>query len=413
MIGAGFAGLAAAHALHSAGQSVVVIEARPRIGGRIHTSRTWPDLPMDLGASWIHGTRRNPLTDLARAANAQTVATDYDAALILGADGRPSTADFAAADRILQRALRQAERLEQDVSVAHALAASPDYQNASADLQRAVAALVNSSLEHEYSGSASELSAWHGQDAKAYGGPDLLFPQGFDQLTQYLARELIVRLSERVTRIAPGAVTLASGEVLAARAVICTLPLGVLQSGEVIFAEPLSSERQAAIERLKMGVLNKCWLQFEKVTWPDDVDWIGWLGPQPGYWAEWVSLAHRLHQPILVGFNAAEAAIALEQYSDADTAAAAHDALRAMFGSRFPAPKQAQITRWAQDPLAGGSYSFNAVGTKAQTRQSLAGSDWGGALWFAGEATSAYHFGTAHGAFESGQAAAAAVLARL
>lgn len=305
---------------------------------------------MDLGASWIHGTRRNPLTDLARAASAQTVATDYDAAL------------------------------------------------------------VNSSLEHEYSGSASALSAWHGQDAKAYGGPDVLFPQGFDQLTQYLARELTVRLSERVTRIAPGAVTLASGEVLAARAVICTLPLGVLKSGQVQFAEPIARERQSAIGGLQMGLLNKCWLRFDRVAWPDDVDWIGWLGPQPGYWAEWVSLAYRLRQPVLVAFHAADAAHALERQSDADTVAAAHEALQQMFGTRFPAPKQAQITRWAQDRFALGSYSFNAVGTHALTRRALAGPDWDGALWFAGEATSAHHFGTAHGAYESGQAVAAALL---
>ncbi|MCB0909890.1 MAG: FAD-dependent oxidoreductase, partial [Nocardioidaceae bacterium] len=54
VVGAGMAGLAAAAKLQRAGFAVTVLEARPRIGGRIHTWRRWPE-PVDLGASWIHG----------------------------------------------------------------------------------------------------------------------------------------------------------------------------------------------------------------------------------------------------------------------------------------------------------------------------------------------------------------------
>ena len=56
IIGAGAAGLGAAWALQNRGYTAVtVLEARDRIGGRIWTSRAWPDTPLDLGASWIHG----------------------------------------------------------------------------------------------------------------------------------------------------------------------------------------------------------------------------------------------------------------------------------------------------------------------------------------------------------------------
>jgi monoamine oxidase len=64
VIGSGLSGLAAARELKRNGCDVVVLEARDRIGGRIQTSRIWPDMPMDMGATWIHEVRGNPITHL-------------------------------------------------------------------------------------------------------------------------------------------------------------------------------------------------------------------------------------------------------------------------------------------------------------------------------------------------------------
>jgi monoamine oxidase len=55
IIGAGMAGLAAAVSLKNRGFSVVVLEARNRIGGRMRTDRSL-GCAVDLGASWVHGT---------------------------------------------------------------------------------------------------------------------------------------------------------------------------------------------------------------------------------------------------------------------------------------------------------------------------------------------------------------------
>lgn len=55
VIGAGMAGLAAADSLHKAGETVTVLEARNRIGGRVHTDRSFSDIPVELGAEFIHG----------------------------------------------------------------------------------------------------------------------------------------------------------------------------------------------------------------------------------------------------------------------------------------------------------------------------------------------------------------------
>lgn len=410
VIGAGLAGLGAARALADAGRAVTVIEARSRIGGRVHTSREWQGLPMDLGASWIHGLTANPLTALARQAGARLIETSYDAAILLGPDGAEINPDLRPAERLLRRALAAAERRESDISVQRALEAHADWQAAGPDLRRLVRYLVNSTLEQEYSGPARLLSAWYGQEGEEFGGEDALFPDGFDRIPALLAQGLDIRLSTEVTALAPGQVTLADGTWLEADHILCALPLGVLQSGQVLLAQPLARARQAALDGLRMGLLNKCWLRFDRVHWPDEVDWIGWLGPQPGVWGEWVSLARTLGAPVLLGFNAADQAEEVERLSDRDTTDAAHQALRRMFGSGFPAPEAAQITRWGQDRLARGSYSYNAVGTSPASRRALAGADWDGALWFAGEATSDEYFGTAHGALLSGRAAARGIL---
>ena len=54
VIGAGIAGLAAANRLQEKGVKVLVLEARNRIGGRIHTERLEGEV-VELGATWIHG----------------------------------------------------------------------------------------------------------------------------------------------------------------------------------------------------------------------------------------------------------------------------------------------------------------------------------------------------------------------
>lgn len=412
VIGAGLAGLTVARTLHDAGLPVLVLEARDRIGGRIHTSHLWPDLPMDLGASWIHGTTGNPLTDLARRAEARLVSTDYDAALLLGPDGAEIDPDLSHATKILRQALKRADTLDTDISVLEAVQGLTAWDRSDADQRRLVMYLLNSTLEQEYSGPARTLSAWHGETVQTYSGGDALFPGGFAQVTDHLARGLDILTSTEVATILPNGVRLRDGRMIAAKRVVCTLPLGVLQRGHIRFGDDLSPERTTAIDTLGMGLLNKCWLRFDRIAWPDDVDWIGWLGPRPGFWGEWVSLARAVRAPVLLGFNAADQASELEALSDKETVAEAHAALRAMFGSAFPAPVAAQVTRWGKDAHALGSYSFNRVGSGPETRASLFGSDWEGHLWFAGEATSTHHFGTAHGAVLSGLAIAEMILDR-
>jgi monoamine oxidase len=418
VIGAGLAGLTAARDLQAAGHDVTVVDARDRIGGRIHTSRLWPDLPMDLGASWIHGTTGNPLTGLADTIDAARVETSYDRSITLGPDGASLDLDpeMTVAEAVVSAAREDTFDAPADASLADAVMASAAWKDGSATDRRLIRHYINATVEQEYGCDWADASAWHFDDGRAFSGPDVLFPGGYDQISAHLAQGLTLRLGQPVTALAPDgpgvSLTFADGSLLTADHAIVTLPLGVLQSGAVRLAEPLSPARTAAIDGLQMGLLNKCWLRFDKVAWPDNVDWIEWLGPKDGHWSQWVSLANATGAPVLLAFHAGLQAREVEALDDAETISAAHDALRSMFGSRFPAPIDAQITRWSKDPFALGSYSFIATGTSSLSRRALAGADWDNRLIFAGEAASPEYPGTAQGAHLSGASAARLVMER-
>src|SRR5271167_2435044 len=69
IIGAGAAGLGAAHALKNSGLSIIVLEARDRAGGRAHTIMAAPDITFDLGCGWLHSADKNRFVGIAEQLN--------------------------------------------------------------------------------------------------------------------------------------------------------------------------------------------------------------------------------------------------------------------------------------------------------------------------------------------------------
>lgn len=416
VIGAGLAGLTAARELQRQGHEVVIIEARERIGGRIWTSLKWPDMPLDFGATWIHGTQGNPLTKLAEQIKAQRLITSYDRSLAYNTSGKLlSNAEKARMENLSKqvfRVLKQAQDKDTDVSIQQAIQALMRQLDKSSEVYRFINFILSSEIEQEYSGSTENLSAHWYDDDKAFPGDDALFVQGFRVIPEFLAQGLSIELGQVVKEIqwyqSPVQVITQKTKFIADHVVI-TLPLGVLQAKSVRFTPELPQSKQTAIAKLGMGVLNKCYLRFPNVFWSVDVDWLEYVSAKKGEWTEWVSFKRVANLPILLGFNAADRGREMEAWSDQQIVTNAMQTLRMIYGVGIPEPIDYQITRWATDPFSLGSYSYNRVGTLPEMRQELA-APLKGLVFFAGEASEQNYFATAHGAYLSGLRVAKEIL---
>lgn len=410
IIGAGMAGLAAARTLVEGGKTVIVLEASDRLGGRTHTSQKWHDAPVDLGASWIHGVDGNPMTTLANAANADMIETDYDSATLYDTDGK---AVEGPREAVIERrfeallAYIEAFREEQDddTSLEDAIAQFIAENDFSASELRELWFSVNTTIEHEFAADAANLSLQNFDEGEEQEGGDVIFRQGYSQLVNHLAEGLDIRLSHVVSSVAYGddgvTVTTSEGEFDGEQALI-TLPLGVLKDGSVAFDPPLPDDKQAAIGALGMDVLNKVYLRFGEAFWADDnTDLIQYISEARGQWAESLNIYKLLGVPILLCFNAGTFGRELEDWSDDAIVAGAMQVLRRIYGDDIPDPDDYQITRWASDPFARGSYSHLAPGTGPDEREALA-EPVEDVLYFAGEATYVDYPATAHGAYLSG-----------
>jgi monoamine oxidase len=363
VVGAGFAGLAAARALAAGGVDVQVWEARDRPGGRA-TGTELDGTGFDLGANWLQQYDENVLARLAEKLSLRTIPTNFNDPLPLpgssnfnnpptlpgttdsnnppilpgsaglknprtlsgttGLNDPPTRPDTTGLDhpRILSGSAGEApvgpEAIEAELRAR--LEAAPvgaaiadvldDWLRAPGAWDAgAVRRFVDAEIVMDSGAPLSWLSARYGFEP-GVGEGDRWIVGGYRLLVDHLAEGLDIRLRHPVTRIltdAGGVTLLGDAGSLRADAAIVTVPVGVLAAGAIKFDPPLPPSHRAALSRLGMGRVEKVILRFDSRFWPSHpAGYFRVHGPRDTCVSEWLDATPADGRPTLVGLFAGD-----------------------------------------------------------------------------------------------------------
>ncbi|CAO1621689.1 unnamed protein product [Parajaminaea phylloscopi] len=307
VIGAGISGLAAADTLCQAGRRVLVLESRARLGGRIHSiplkDGSGVSGPVDLGASFVHGVRSNPLSELAKQVPFELHIPEDDRATWVAFDAEAAGKAQNEEKAMKLVHLSQLIVFTRLLSLAQEAADGPPSPEASlwsvvqdarpgngifAGVDEAEVAPL---LEH-----MKMFSGWTGADLddvalqwwgfeQTFIGEDAIVKPGYSTLIDWYASRINaaggkILLDHKVEEIVRAGeddegveLRVASTEdrclqsVFKGAYVLCSLPLGVLQKSSPKFLPPLPQRRTLALNRLGMGLLNKIVVTYSSPWW--------------------------------------------------------------------------------------------------------------------------------------------------
>lgn len=393
VVGAGAAGLAAAAELERAGRSVLVVEARDRVGGRCDTRRL-PGIavPVELGAEFIHG---RPAATFSLLEKANVAAVDSTRTQLVAFEGKLRPVNmFVQAQRLARRQVKG-----RDISFRAFLA-----RQRLPRLTRTLATMMVQGFDaaDPRLASAREIvQEWSelGTSQPRPGG-------GYGPLLEFLARQAKLQLQTVVRELrwkrssveVRGSFRGEPWRAWAPRAVI-TLPIGVLPSLRI-------REKNAALSRLASGPVIRVAMAFREAFWEKLHPGVAFFhSPDAPFPTFWTPLP--MHAPLLTCWAGGPKAARLTGSSEKRLLKAALESVRSVLGN-VEEPGAFLIHDWQADPYARGGYSYVKVGgagAREELRQPLENT-----LYFAGEATDVEQSGTVGGALASGMRAAREIL---
>jgi len=401
IIGAGAAGLAAARTLEHSGLSVLILEARDRIGGRSHTMTLAGGIPFDLGCEWLHSADKNAFVPIARelgfAINTSRPRW-REQTFNVGFPPDRRAAFTAALDAFYDRAEAAAD-LPQDSAASDWLVPGDPWN----PLMHAISTYVN----------GCELDRVSVYDMDAYEDTEVNWRlvRGYGALIAAYGTPCRVALNAAVTLIDHSSTTIrietARGTLTAGK-VIITTPTSLLAREAIRFSPALPDKIDAA-GGLPLGLDDKVMLALDGDT---DLPADGHLYAATDRAGIGSYHLRPMGLPCVSGFFGGSYARALEDAGEGALAAQAIDDIVALLGSDYRSKlRPLAASRWGRDPFALGAYSHALPGHAGDRAKLAAPVD--GRLFFAGEATSPNFFSTAHGARDSGERAAKEVLGRV
>ncbi|MGY4499584.1 monoamine oxidase [Bradyrhizobium sp. GM24.11] len=401
IIGAGAAGLGAAQALAGSGLSVIVLEARHRLGGRAWTVQASPEVTFDVGCGWLHSADKNSFVPIARA-----LAFELNKDLPPWRERAYGTAfpqserdDFMHAMDAFYERLWQAAQKGKDEPASLSLEPGNRWN----PMIDAISTYIN----------GCELKDMSTLDWDAYEDSELNWRvrRGYGELIAAYGAPCPVALNCNVTLIdhSGGRVRLETSQgTLTADRVIVTVPTNLIADEAIRFSPPLPAKVDAA-RGLPLGVDDKVTLALEGAeAFPKEGNLRGAsMRTEMGTYH-----IRPFGQPCIEGFFGGSFARQLENAGEGAIAAHSIDEIAGFLGNDIRRKlKPLYESRWGLDPFARGSYSHALPGHAGDRAVLAAPVD--GRLFFAGEATSPTFFTTAHGARDSGERAAGEVLSTL
>jgi monoamine oxidase len=404
VIGAGPAGLSAAHDLNKAGKRVVVLEARNRIGGRIHTVRERG--VVEAGAEFIHG--ENAVTwQIVREQGLKTHEWGderSDSYRIFGANGgiRPDTEDF------YKRFVKTDDELwayvKEDISLAEYFRRYATDPEAAEYMQREISDTEVADPEKlSVLGLDNEDTALLSTNLK-----DHWIVDGYDQIVQALGAGIDVRRLHAVVRVRwkKGQVDVEceNGAHFTAKYLVFTIPIGVLKKCPPDFLPALPDTFMDAVRRIGFGSGTKF------TVWVDPkVPFFKHLsvkGIVSNFWQRRFG-----DEPVIVGLTGGPPATELSRMSEAEAIDAGIESLAQGLGSSIKhLVRHARHFTFNNDKYTYGAYTYPALGMGKAREELKVPID--ATLYYCGEATNTEgNPGTVHGSIEEGRRVAREVLA--
>jgi monoamine oxidase len=446
VIGAGLSGLAAARALVAAGQDVVVLEARDRVGGRTEGGHLTDGTPIELGGQWI-GPTQNRMYELVEELGLEWFRTHNDeGALLLDLGGKqsrmashrgamPRLGPFALAD--LAQGLARFTRLANRISLTEPWA-SPgaerlDGQTFESWVRRNLRtptgrAYFHVACEAVFAAETSDISLLHalfyshsGTDFETLLSVDRGAQQdrivgGSIRIAETMAAELgdRVRLGSAVSVIEQDddgvRVALRGGEIVTGSHVVVTLPPTL--AGRLDYRPVLPSWRDQLTQRLPAGSVMKVYAAYDEPFWRD-----AGLNGQAASDRGPVKVTFDNSPPdgtpgVLMGFLEGNEARTWARRPEEERRTAVLDCFARYFGPRALRPREYVERDWMSEEFTRGCYGAHFT-PGVWTAYGHALREPVGRIHWAGAECSPVWNGYMEGAVRSGESTAREVLAEI